>query len=95
MEDLFSQQLREEIRREFEGSYGRDVFRIIQKRESNVAKAFCIANGCNPDDIKRDGTFTHCASNTCKKFNIFLTEVKKYHSVVGRLENKKLNDYLK
>lgn len=89
-------QLKEEIRKELEGSYGRDLFRIISKRESNICKAFCIANGCDPDDIGGDKTFKQCPSITCKKFNKFIDEIKKFHSVTPRvhLENKELIDYL-
>jgi len=95
MEDIFYKQAKEEIRKELEGSFGRDLFRIINKRESNVAKAFCIASGCNPIDINKDGSFIHCAENTCKKLNVFITECKKYHSISTRLENPELIEHLR
>ena len=92
MEDLFYKQVKEEIA----GSYGRDLFRIVRKRESNIGKAFCIANGCDPDDIKGDKSFVQCPSITCKKFNVFVEECKKFHSTPRiKLENKELIEHLK
>ena len=91
MEDLFYKQAKEEVK----GSYGRDVFCIIEKRESNIAKAFCIASGCDPDDINRDKSFVPCSSNTCKKLGVFLSECKKFHSMYMKLENPELKEHLK